>query len=113
MAAKPSDPFHVYGLSDPDSGLLRYIGVTQTPDVRRRAVCNGSGTTAELPVTEWVLGLKARRIKPIFRILLTLSGPEARLAAFQSEALLIRTYAKLPRFADLLNIRCNPFAGKC
>jgi len=106
MAAKPEDPYHVYGIYDPESGLLRYIGVTQTPEIRRRAVCNGSGTTKGVPVTEWVLGLKARGVKPVFKCLVTLSGKEARFAAFRTENALIRSYSR-SRFADLLNVTGN------
>lgn len=57
---------YIYGLFDPETGLLRYIGITVRPRDRFENHCNEKRGTWR---TNWIQGLREKGLKPVMYIL--------------------------------------------
>jgi hypothetical protein len=51
------EPVYVYGLADPDSGVIHYVGKSAHPHVRLRAAVYGTGSKA---LSEWIRSLNRK-----------------------------------------------------
>lgn len=75
MSAQKSrdlETYQIYALTDPDNGLIRYVGLTN--NVTRRYREHIQGTHGLLPKDGWILGLIDRQILPGLKILETVVG---------------------------------------
>ena len=60
--------FYIYGLVDPDTEEVRYVGQTENPKKRYRQHC-GPETRLKTKKAEWIRGLISRGLKPSMIIL--------------------------------------------
>ena len=90
-----SGGYTVYGLTDPDSGEVRYVGSTWNAKRRYAQHCNWRGTRKGSRLREWLRELDANGKKPGFRILVRLTGPESQFVRYAAERRAIQRYSYL------------------
>lgn len=83
----------VYALLDPDSGEVRYIGVTWNAKQRYATHTNWRSARKGSPLREWLRELDAAGKKPDIAILLRLTGPLSWLAKRDAERAAIRFWS--------------------
>lgn len=95
---------YIYGLRDPDSKELRYIGATHNP--KCRAACHNSAARMglEVPVSKWIADLEAQGKAPVMEILCELDG---RLSSRLSDAAERAAIRWLSFCYPLLNVQHN------
>ena len=71
MAKRRIHSRYLYGLLDPDSGEVRYVGLAVDPDARMRAHERAFG-----PLGDWVRGLIAAGKYAVMCLMLELARPE-------------------------------------
>lgn len=59
----------IYGLYDPESGALRYIGKTISPKKRLAQHCRGNANQMHMPVVRWCRDLRLRSLSPRMEVL--------------------------------------------
>jgi hypothetical protein len=63
--AEKRDPYYLYGLVDPRTKVLRYIGKTKNPANRYSQHCNSyKHSEKRTPVVEWIGELANEGLKP-------------------------------------------------
>jgi hypothetical protein len=85
----------IYALCEPDTGLVRYIGISVSPQARYNGHLNTTCTSGRK--VEWVKKLALLGKRPVMEILATVPEQDAR----QQERLLILCYRA--KGYDLLN----------
>lgn len=91
-------PHHIYRLRDPKTSEVRYVGITNDPQMRflHHLQCS-DGNEAKC---QWIQSLLAEEMKPIMEII---EVHEERIAGYQCEHHWITTYRS--QGVKLLNIR--------
>ena len=60
---------YIYALVDPETNAIRYVGKTNTPILRFRQHMTPRLLCKKSHKNSWIIGLKARSLKPVLRIL--------------------------------------------
>jgi hypothetical protein len=97
-----SDNYNIYGLIDPISGELRYVGITAYSIKSRLAQHTSAGRLS--PVRRWIRGLQEKGVAPV-AVNLDSIRPVRESEAYSLEEFWTR-YMKFIG-ADLLNINHN------
>lgn len=97
----------VYGLRDPDTGLIRYVGESEHIEKRYAQHINGArtgwvkgGSGARGMQRDWVMGLRSRGLRPELVILRDMPGA-SKSELLDAEAQMIAIYEDLTDGADL------------
>jgi len=97
----PDTPYYVYGLVDPGTKKIRYIGKTKNPNKRAKDHFRGS----KLPLLKkWIEDLKIKGKEPIFTILETIQKPEVN----EREKFYIEQYKDNNLFNVNWNVKQTP-----
>lgn len=95
----------VYGLRDPSTDELRYVGMTGNEDLRRKQYERCGGADSNTPLGEWLVSLKQAGLAPKFCILVRITGPCAQWARHVCEFRMIEYFTS--KTSRLLNIQGN------
>lgn len=78
----PNGLIEIYALSDPRTGVIRYVG--QSNNAKRRLVSHlNPGPTVKTTILEWIKDLESERLKPILLILQKVPASQADQAEKQ------------------------------
>lgn len=97
----------IYGLYDPDSGELRYVGKAKS-SAKRLKTHIWDSRTAKRPVCLWIAGLVAAGKAPVMRLLETVDDSEWKAA----EKRLIALHRKTSSLLNLAHGGDEPFQTK-
>lgn len=92
--------YTIYSLIDPRDDTVKYIGLTEYPDIRLKQHIMGDGN---IPKREWINELEKLGLAPVMR---TIEMVHTLSEAFNREAYWIQYY--LGRGVRLVNIRLTP-----
>lgn len=88
-------PVFVYALCDPFEGDIRYVGQTVNPKKRLGRHAYSAHTIQINPFYGWLSGLRAASVKPVFRVLETVTDGTARQREKRWIILLLRAGVEL------------------
>src|SRR5258708_37656826 len=66
---KPKAAWHVYTLSDPKTGAVRYVGCTQNLSKRLKGHCSEAKHGGVTLKDRWVVGLLAQSLTPVLTVM--------------------------------------------
>lgn len=81
--------YHVYHLRDPETSVVRYVGMSRTPRSRLRAHITEASLRQNTAKKAWIVGLLARGLQPVQTIV---ASYDSRAAACAREALELRAH---------------------
>jgi hypothetical protein len=90
--------YHIYTLTDPRDGRVRYVGMTHRPDQRKAQHRSARSGT---PMGDWLDELTAAGLAPVFAIIATANGCHS---ARDKEQKWIKHFAAI---SPLLNRQCG------